>query len=82
MNRGARQAIYSPWGCRELDTTEHTGMHKHLHGEWGNQEVEDLGLILVLSLLFAILDKSLNLLNAQFLYRIDVLGNKITVLFQ
>ena len=74
-------AGYSPWGCKESDTTEHACMHKSLYGECRNQEV-DLGLILVLSLLFAILDKSLNFVKAQFLYRIDVLGNKITVLFQ
>ena len=24
MDRGAWQAIYSPWGCKESNTTEHT----------------------------------------------------------
>ena len=71
-------AGYSPWGCKESDMPEHACMHKSLYGECGNQEVEDLGLILVLSVLFAILDKSLNPVKAQFLYRMDVLGNKVT----
>ena len=27
MDRGARWATYSPWGCKESDKTEHTCMH-------------------------------------------------------
>ena len=78
-SHGQRSLVgYSPWGCKESDMPEHACMHKSLYGECGNQEVEDLGLILVLSVLFAILDKSLNPVKAQFLYRMDVLGNKVT----
>ena len=37
MDRGARWAIYSPWGCQELDTLEcmrvrmHARTHTHTH---------------------------------------------------
>ena len=30
MDRGVWQVDYSPWGCKELDMTEHTHMHSHL----------------------------------------------------
>ena len=26
MDRGAWRATYTPWGCKELDATEHAGM--------------------------------------------------------
>ena len=31
MDRGAWQATYSPWGHKESDTTEHSGIHTHVH---------------------------------------------------
>ena len=33
MDRGAWQA-YSPWGCKELDTTEHTHTYTHRQGPY------------------------------------------------
>ena len=31
MDRGAWRAIYSPWGCKELDTTERLCARAHTH---------------------------------------------------
>ena len=31
MDRGAQQATYSPWGLKELDTTERRTLHTYLH---------------------------------------------------
>ena len=31
MDRGDWQAIFSPGGCKKLDTTEHTHPHTHTH---------------------------------------------------
>ena len=31
MDRGAWQAIYSPWGGKELNTTKQLNTHTHTH---------------------------------------------------
>ena len=41
---------YSPWDCKELDTTEqltHTHTHTHTHGGRGGREVQEGGYICI-----------------------------------
>ena len=44
-SHGQRSLVgYSPWGCKELDMTEHTRVHAHMHTHTHTQSIHALEL--------------------------------------